>query len=92
MGIVQASEFDRRLLAERGQQFRGRLRSLNSTAAVVFAPKIVARVESSRTFEARIICTLLTKKAMHDNDSATPAATAVKQAQFRVDRMPDGSA
>ena len=45
----------------------------------------MASVESSRTLEARIIHTLLTKKAMHDSDKATPAATVVT-GEFRVDR------
>ena len=55
---------------------------LNSTVAVVFEPKIVARAESSRTFASRIIHTLLRKKAMHDSDSATPAATVVNKLNF----------
>jgi len=45
---------------------------------------MVARVENSRTFEARIICTLLKKKAIHESDKATPAATAVRRVSFRV--------
>ena len=55
---------------------------LNSTVAVVFDPNIIANAVSSRTFAARIIHTLLMKKAMHDSDNATPAATVVNKLSF----------
>ena len=51
-------------------------------AAVVFAPRIVATVENSRTFDARSVHKLFKKKATQDNERATPAATAVSSVSF----------
>ena len=69
---------------QRSQELGGRLLVVELDRRRRVGARIVTRVDSSWTFEARIIHTLLTKKAMHDRDNATPAATAVNRLSFAL--------